>query len=198
MEDDNIFIFLLCSGPQSFDKCYLAGWQDGGKSYFSVGQALCKPECICSSLGTFLFCPHPPPLQCPSAAPYCVPQALHHTITVCPGPHLFCYYLSMNMVLPLPHLPAPGWVPFSPAPCKYAWSTPSTQGQQETWDRAEVKMLRPGGPGHNTAPANALVKSTAMCYMGLGAKEDQTHCKTSLPLCQSTVENAYCKHTSPA
>lgn len=58
-------------------------------------------------------------------------------------------------------------------------------------------MLGPGGPGHHPALVTASVKSTAVCYMGLGAREDQAHCKTSLLLFLSAVENAYNNHTSP-
>lgn len=154
MEDDNIFIFLLCSGPKSFDKCYLAGWHDGGKLYFSVGQALCKPKRIRSSQGTFLFCPHPLPLQCPTATLHCDPPRPPIThVPFCPAPHRFSYYLPMTVALPLAgsSLPLPhASILGPPLP---------TQGQWENWDRAEVRMLRPGGPGHHPALATASVTS---------------------------------------
>lgn len=99
MEDDNIFIFLLCSGLKSFDKCYLAGWQDGGRLYFSVGQAFCKSKCICSSC-EFLFCPRPLLYQGLSAV-----HIMH--VPFCPCPRSFSSSLLSNIVLLVPPPPCP-------------------------------------------------------------------------------------------
>lgn len=172
----------------------LAGW---GKVIF-----FCRPSSLQSKVHSFflghVFVLSPSlatsvplshsPLWPPSPASHMSLSALvlSSSLTICSWtwPYLF------------PHHPAPGWVAFPPAPCMCAWATPSTQGQQENWDR-EVRMLKPGDPGHHPALATGSVKSTAVCYMGLSAREDQTHCKTSLPLSLSTVENAYCNHTSP-
>lgn len=178
MEDDNIFIFLLCSGLKSFNKCYLAGWQDGGRLYFSVGQAFCKSKCICSSC-EFLFCPHPLPYQGLSAA-----HIMH--IPFCPCPHSFSSCLLTNIVLLLPPPLTHDWVSFPSVPHKHAQATFLHKTIRKTGIEQRSGRHHAALP---TVPVNQL-----QCVTWVWKSEDQTHCKAFLPL--SDMENIYCNYTN--
>lgn len=173
MEDDNIFIFLLCSGLKSFDKCYLAGWQDGGRLYFSVGQAFCKSKCICSSC-EFLFCPHPLLYQGLSAV-----RIMH--VPFCPCPRSFSSSLLSNTVLLLPPPP----FPLSHTGMLRPLLPHKTIRKTGTEQRS--------GCHHAALPTVSV--NQMQCVTWIWKSEDQTHCKAFLPL--SDMENTYCNHTNP-
>lgn len=193
MEDDNIFIFLLHSCTSSFDKCYLAGW---GKVIF-----FCRPSSLQAKeyllfLGHVLgLSPSPCHISASQPLPTLAPRPCIAHDSFCPGSLLLLSahehrptYSSITLSLagalfPLPHAS----VLELALPHKASRRTETEQRSECSGQEVQDIIW------HQPLPQ----LSQLQCVTWTWVPERTKHCKISLPLTLSAVENAHCNHSSP-